>query len=174
MVFGSTSANLLTQYREALAGRPPYAELDRYASEIAPGCEGLRATSSADGTLRFAGGGPMHQVGHHVRAILEGVAFALDRQLRVLCGSRLPDRIRSAGGAARSELWLQIKADVAGVCFEAVDCPEPTSMGAAILAGSALGWGGVAELVRRWVRPARRFEPRSESHEVYRRFAQRD
>ena len=46
----------------------------------------------------------------------------------------LPGEIRCAGGAARSDLWLQIKADVLGVATAATVCPEPTSLGAAVLA----------------------------------------
>jgi xylulokinase len=98
---------------------------------------------------------------------MEGVAFALDRQVATLCASGRPTEIRSCGGAARSNVWLQIKADVLNVPFVATECPEPTSLGTALLAGQALGWGEVTDLARRWVRPTRRFEPDPETHRVY-------
>src|SRR5690606_18991807 len=69
-----------------------------------------------------------------VRAILEGVAFALREQLHVLCNGARPELIRCSGGGAQSALWLQIKADVLGMTTTAMACPEPTSLGAALLA----------------------------------------
>jgi len=35
-------------------------------------------------------------------------------------------------------VWLQIKADILGTTFEAIDCEEPTSLGAAMLAATLL------------------------------------
>jgi xylulokinase len=75
--------------------------------------------------------------------------------------------MRSSGGGARSEVWLQIKADLLNMPFESTICPEPTSLGAAILAGQALGWGNALELAKQWVRVARSFQPRPDVHKVY-------
>ncbi len=169
MVFGSTSANLLEHYRESLPGRPGFAELDRLAQDVAPGSEGLRAVGSPEGRLSFVGQRTGHGVGHHVRAVLETVAYALADQVAALCGGSMPQRIRSGGGAARSDLWLQIKSDVLGIPVEAVACPEPTSMGAAMLAAATLGGGTVEELAARWVCPARTFRPRADAHRAYAR-----
>jgi xylulokinase len=76
--------------------------------------------------------------------------------------------IRCAGGGARSDLWLQIKADVTGATTMATLCPEPTSLGAAILAHAALGGGNVQTIARQWVRlkPPHSSDP--ETHRQYR------
>ena len=66
------------------------------------------------------------------------------------------------GGAARSSLWLQIKADVLGVATAATQCPEPTSLGAAVLAEAALDGVDVQTVARRWtaLRPPHRPDPK--------------
>jgi xylulokinase len=48
-------------------------------------------------------------------------------------------RLKAAGGGTRSEWWTQLKADVLGVPIEVVDEAEPGTLGAAMLAGLAIG-----------------------------------
>ena len=69
--------------------------------------------------------------------------------------------IRVVGGGARSELWLQVKADVTGRPVRPVLAAEPTATGAAVLAGLAAGtFADAADAVARTVTPADRcYEP---------------
>ncbi len=158
MAFGSTSANLLEWYRNQLPDRPDFAALGQQAAAVPPLCQGLRANPRADlcatEAEAFENRLPHHGRGHCVRAIMEQVAFALARQVGQLTGGVAPREIRSSGGAARSELWLSIKADVLGVPFAATVCPEPTSQGSAMLAACTLGWGSLPDLVSRWAQAA--------------------
>lgn len=79
-----------------------------------------------------------HGVAQLARAVLEGCAYALrdivDRLHALGAGAA---EMRVVGGGARSDLWLQIKADVTGRPVRRVlgDCA--TSTGAAMLAGIA-------------------------------------
>ena len=98
----------------------------------------------------FAGANARHTRGHRVRCIMEAVGRALDDQVKALCGSSLPHEIRCAGGGARSDLWLQIKADMLGVPTVATEFCEPASLGAAILAEAALASADVPEVARTW------------------------
>jgi sugar (pentulose or hexulose) kinase len=82
----------------------------------------------------------------------------LKRQIESLSPT-LPPVIRAAGGAARSDVWLQIKADTLGTSFEAIDCEEPTSLGAAMLAARAVTGRSMPELARDWVRVRKTFKP---------------
>jgi sugar (pentulose or hexulose) kinase len=102
-----------------------------------------------------------------VRAILEAVARALREQVASVSGGTLPVEIRSAGGAARSTLWLQIKADVLGVPVRATQCPEPTSLGGAVLAESALGTARVPAIAAEWVRLGQVYRPDQERQKIY-------
>lgn len=136
MMFSSVSAGLLERYRNGLPDRPTFSELDMLAAQVPAGAEGLRLDQVA--ALRFApdifiGRSSIHQRGHEVRAIMEGVALELRRQVTTLSADNWPAAVQAAGGAARSATWLKIKSEVLGCPVEAVACPEPTSMGAARL-----------------------------------------
>lgn len=76
----------------------------------------------------------------------------------------------ATGGGARSDAWLQIKADVLGVPFVRPRFTEGSTLGAAILAGLATGaLPSPAEAAERFVRRERVFEPDPRRHEIYRR-----
>lgn len=49
------------------------------------------------------------------------------------------EKVRSLGGAAKSDFWLQIKSDVLNLPIELPKCSEASSLGAAILAGVGAG-----------------------------------
>lgn len=162
MSFGSVSANLLEWYQKGLADRPSYAALDALAAAAPAGAGGLSlkndalARTVADG---FEGPASARSRANETRCILETVARSLDQHIRVLGGDARPHEIHCAGGGARSDIWLQIKADISGIPMTALHCVEPTSLGAAMLAARALGWGELDELARTWVRPRRTFQP---------------
>ena len=161
MSFSSASANLLEWHRNSLPDRPSFEELTRLAQAASPSDLVIEPYDDRGPIEKcFRNLRPEHTVGQVVRAIMLSVAQALKRQIEQLCGSDRPSEIRSAGGAAKNDFWLQMKADVVGVPFVAMECEEPTSLGAAILAASGCGLGSVEELANRWARPRKRFEPR--------------
>ena len=149
MAFGEVSANYLEWYRDQLPDRPDFdqltalAEADR-ARRGRIAAENRRRTDRSAKSV-FDGLTARHTRGHQVRCILEAVACALGDQMAALSDGSPPREIRCAGGAARSDLWLQIKADVLGVATAATVCPEPTSLGAAMLAQAALDGAEVAD-----------------------------
>jgi glycerol kinase len=69
-------------------------------------------------------------------------------------------RLRVDGGAAVNDGLLQFQADLLGVPVERPVVTETTALGAAFLAGLAVGaWSGVEEIAATWTLD-RRFEPR--------------
>ncbi len=161
MSFSSTSANLLEWYRKQMPGGPSFDELTQLAAAAQPSDVVIEAYRDQGGIeSAFANVRPEHTPGQVVRAIMQRVAESLARQIDHLCGENRPAEIRSAGGAARNDLWSQIKADTLAVPFVAMECEEPTSLGAAMLAARAIGWGSLSELSKRWLRPRARFMPR--------------
>jgi len=170
MAFGSFSANYLQWYRDQLPDRPEFEQLTALAEPIEPGAAGLRLRTGAGLTVVeevFSGLTDRHGRGHAVRCILEAVAGALADHATALGEGSLPAEIRCAGGAARSDLWLQIKADVLGVATAATACSEPTSLGAAMLAEASLGGAGVREVARRWVQLKPPHRPDPQRHQQY-------
>jgi len=99
--------------------------------------------------------------GHLARAALEGIAYQVADVLdamRADAGFDLPE-LRVDGGAAANDLLMQFQADILGVPIVRPAVTESTALGAAWLAGLAVGcWGGLADL-RAQARVERRFEP---------------
>jgi len=103
---------------------------------------------------------------HLVRAALEAIVFSSAELLHAMVDGesiRVPV-LRADGGAAANDWLMQYQADILGAPVERPDMVETTALGAAGLAGLALGvWRGTDEFLsgRRFTR----FDPRMESLE---------
>ncbi len=100
--------------------------------------------------------------GHLARAALEGIAFQVADVLAAMAAdSGVPvAELRVDGGAAANDLLMQMQADLAGVPVVRPRVQETTALGAAYLAGLAVGvWTSPDEIAGRW-QVERRFEPR--------------
>jgi glycerol kinase len=97
---------------------------------------------------------------HLVRAALEAMAFGSAELLAAMAGPggiEVPV-LRVDGGASANDWLMQFQADVLGIPVERPDMIETTALGAAGLAGLALGvWKRPEEFLA--VRPYRRFLP---------------
>lgn len=139
MVFGNVSANLLEAYRNALPEPVGFDALGEEAARAPSGRLLLPRNLGTPELLDHVRAWAIHEPqGEAVRAIFEGVATSLKDQLAHLCGGSHPGELRSVGGAARSKVWMGIKAKTLGIPLRAVACPEPTSLGAALLAWHGL------------------------------------
>src|SRR5690606_36072387 len=118
---------------------------------------------------------------HLARAALEGIAQQVAdvaEALREDSGSALSE-LRVDGGAARNDLLLQLQADLLDVEVVRPRVTETTALGAAFLAGLAVGvWPGPEAVAASW-REDRRFSPqlpataRRESRERWREAVER-
>jgi len=92
-------------------------------------------------------------------AYLEAVAFVERWGYEVMAGlgAAIDDPIFASGGAAASDVWLQLRADVLDRPIR-VAADAHSAKGAALLA-AASAFGGLGEAVRRMVRFEREFEP---------------
>ncbi len=100
--------------------------------------------------------------GHIARAALEGIAFQVADVLTAMeADSGVPlAELRVDGGAAVNDLLMQLQADLIGVPVTRPANPETTALGAAYLAGLAVGvWKDLDDVAGRW-RVERVFEPR--------------
>jgi len=153
------------------AGKDSYDVLTATAGALPAGSEGLVALPHLTGAACpefnpqargvFYGIGLHHSKPHFVRAILESVAYMLRRNVELLEELGLEAReIRSLGGGSRSGLWNQIKADVLGKPVITVANEEAACLGAAILAGTALGlYPSAAAAAENLVSVQKRWEP---------------
>ena len=108
--------------------------------------------------------------GHLARAALESIAFQTADVLDAMrADSRMEiSELRADGGASRSDLLMQFQADVLGVPVLRPVNVESTALGAAYLAGLAVGyWADAAVLEQQW-QLERRFEPKLPAAQVAR------
>ena len=99
---------------------------------------------------------------HVARATLEGIAFQVADLLQAMeadTGTAIPE-LRVDGGASRSQPLMQIQADLLGCPVVRPSVTETTALGAAYLAGLAVGfWGSPRDIASQW-KIDRVFEPR--------------
>jgi len=98
---------------------------------------------------------------HIARAALEAIALQTADILEAMrrdTGIAI-EEMRVDGGGSTNDLLMQIQADLAGVPVVRAGVSESTALGAAYLAGLAIGfWQSQAELDAHW-KAGRRFEP---------------
>jgi gluconokinase len=83
---------------------------------------------------------PHHTKAHIARASIEGVTMCMAHIFELLRGSPGGIKeIRASGGFARSDVWVQIFADIVGHPVMLPATRENSAMGAAILAMKATG-----------------------------------
>jgi len=128
----------------------PYGYIDRVASGSPPGANGLiflpflsgaqatRWNPAARGMIFGLTLG--HTYGDLARAILEGIAYEIRACIGVLSREGMnPGVVLALGGASRSSVWNQIKANVTQRIYSRPRVPAAASLGAFMLACSGLG-----------------------------------
>ena len=98
---------------------------------------------------------------HIARAALEAVAYQSAELLEAMqkdSGAKLTE-LRVDGGASNNDLMMQFQADILGVPVVRPKVTETTALGAAYLAGLAVGyWKSTDEISAQW-QEDKRFEP---------------
>jgi glycerol kinase len=106
--------------------------------------------------------------GHIARAAVESIAYQVSDLLdAVHRDAAIPlAELRVDGGAARNDMLMQLQADLLGVPVVRPIVTETTAIGAAYLAGLAVGfWASPEEIARQWS-AERRFEPSMDPADV--------
>ena len=104
-----------------------------------------------------------------MRAVLEGVVFALQDSLELMrdLGVDATEAV-AVGGGARSAVWRQMQADVLSVPVVTVGPSGGAPYGAAVLAAVGSGeFAAVREACQAWVTPINRMDPRPETADAY-------
>jgi len=75
-----------------------------------------------------------------LRAILEGIAFEIQKNINIMEKyTKKIEEVRVSGGLAKSELFNQIQADIYGKVVVKTECSEASALGAAIIAATSMG-----------------------------------
>ena len=166
-----TAGMLLKHFRDEFGCCMSYEDFSAQAAEIPAGSEGLILLPHCAGAISpdcnpeargVAYGITLaHKKAHWARAIMESVAYLLKDNIEVLkkLGADIRE-IRSLGGASKSDIWMQIKADVLNCEVTTTECEEATSLGAALLGAVACGdFADVNECSDARVRIRKRYTP---------------
>ena len=132
-----------------------------------PFLNGSNEDALAKGT--FVGLTAYHNKKHMLRSVYEGLVFSHVTHVKKLLRNReIPKSIRLSGGAANSDVWVQIFADALQIPIDVVGDKELGAQGAAMAAGIAAGiYKDYQEAVSRTVKITKTIYPRPEYKEIY-------
>jgi len=145
--------------------------LDRDAGPLPPGCDGLlflpylmgerSPVWDARASGAFVGLGLQHGRPHLYRAVLEGIAFALRHTIDAgaLGAEALDERLVVVGGVSRSDLCMQIVADVCGRPVFTMGDEVEAPLGAAMLAALGIGMIDAQGVRKGWATAVPRATP---------------
>ncbi len=176
-----TSASNLEWYVHecftAPSGRNVYKEADALVGATAPEESDIiflpflyGTNVDADAKGGFLGFAGRHGKAHMLRAVFEGVVFSHRMHIERLLSLRsdMPQAVRMAGGASRSEVWAQMFADVLQMPVEISDTAELGTLGVVMCAGVAAGcFGSLSEASQVFSKVTHVLQPDPAKKEVY-------
>ncbi|MDD5454930.1 MAG: xylulokinase, partial [Candidatus Ratteibacteria bacterium] len=158
-----------------------YYLMDKKAEEIPIGSEGLiflpyltgERTPHQDPDAKgvFFGLSLKHNKFHFVRAVMEGVGFALRDSLELMRDLNIKiEEVRFVGGGAKSQLWRGMLADIFESPIRTLKVEEGAPYGALLLAGIGVGaYKDVADACK-VIKLGAAQEPNPKNAAVYRNF----
>jgi len=169
---GQTSTGSIINWLGRLGGKKlDFDEMNARAALLEPGCDGLivqdhfqgNRTPYTDPLSRGAivGLTLAHEPHHIFRAIMEGIAFGTRAILDTFAKAGYSgSEIIVGGGAAASDLWMQIHADTSGLPVRIQASPDAPSIGALVLAAYGAGhFNSIDEGIAAMVKPGRTVDP---------------
>lgn len=112
-----------------------------------------------------------HTRAHMYRSALEGVAYSVNQQIRIMesHGDVAIDQIFAVGGGVQNPLWMQIVADVTGKEIHTPQVTIGASFGDAMMAATAVKYPGFEdfEALTKFIHPGKTYAPNMEHHKAY-------
>ncbi len=185
----SSTGSVVKWFKENLAKRAsaeaekrgvdPYEVLGEMAAEVPPGSEGLMVldywqgnrTPYTDPLARgmMWGLSLKHEEGHIFRAILEGICYGTEHILRTMRENDFePTEGVVCGGPTKSDLWMQMHADVSNLPISFTRVPDAPALGSAILGAVGAGlYPDIKTAAENMVHVESQIEPDQDMHEAY-------
>lgn len=164
---GGISMKWCKDLLSSVNGEMSYERLIELAAQVPLGSSGLlfypymrgeRRSANVQAKGAFVGVSLDHEARHFIRAVMEGVAFAMGRDAEAFHRLGVDvARVFSVGGGTRNHLWNEIKAGVLGKPLAISPEPEAGIRGCGLL--GAAGVGLIGDLAAEAI--ARRPVPRS-------------
>ncbi|MDR7240203.1 xylulokinase [Neobacillus drentensis] len=174
----------LTWFKDTFAKDQSFDSLLDEAAQSTIGANGLiftpflvgERTPYADAKIRgtFTGIDGSHQKGDFTRAVMEGIVFSINESVEIFRNyGKTIDTVISIGGGAKSELWLQIQADVFNARVVKLQNEQGPGMGAAMIAAAGLSWfSSLQECAEVFIKADKIYEPKPENVQRYKEFYQ--
>ncbi len=110
-----------------------------------------------------------HDTAHLYRAIVEGICYGTELIFRTLRSYGFqPQQIVACGGPLKSQLWMQIHADVSNLPITFTQVADAAVLGSAILAATGAGvYQSIQEAAHTMVHTSHVIEPNAQRHEEY-------
>ena len=179
LAYSKTAGVVLEWFNRQMCPDKTLAQLDSMAAEVPVGSRGITILPHFDGTVSpwpnprargfICNLSLNHTVADIFRALLESISFSLRENLEAMRTAGFePECIRSIGGGAASDFWVQMKADVTKVRVERPLIAEAATLGAAMLAAvGAQRFSSIQESCDAFYRPGRIFSPNAANHALY-------
>jgi autoinducer 2 (AI-2) kinase len=166
---------------EAETGIDAYYLMDKAASKVPPGSNGLMCTFSdvmnyiswkhaAPSFINFAINVENFDRKVFYRAIMENAALVTLGHAKIIesVTGKYPKDIIFASGASKSSLWCSIVADVLNTQIRVPKVKEAAALGTAICAGVGAGiFGSIAETAGKFCVIEKTYEPNPENSKIY-------
>ena len=178
----SSTGSIINWFKKMIDPAVSYEQLNAAALALPPGSEGLcvldhfqgNRTPYTDPNSRgvISGLTLKHGPAHIFRAMIEGIAFGTELILETMRGAGYrPQEVVICGGATRSDLWLQIHADVSGLPLRLTRVADASALGSAVLAavGADL-FDSVEDATGEMVHVVKTVEPNLARRDDYRPF----
>ncbi|TLQ39865.1 xylulokinase [Ruoffia tabacinasalis] len=142
----------LDWFKKTFAKDVNFDDLLTGTENVGPGSEGLFFTPYItgerspyfDSEIRgsFIGIDANHTFNHFVKSVLEGITFSLKESQDILVNyaDKTINSVVSIGGGSKSDVWLQIQADIFNANILTLEIDEGPGLGAAMLAAVGAGW----------------------------------
>ncbi|MBS1611001.1 MAG: gluconate kinase, partial [Bacteroidetes bacterium] len=154
--------------------------LFKEASAIKEGADGLiflpyilgeRAPVwDADARGVFIGIRSHHTIKHFMRAVIEGVCFALLQVLKMIEEKSEIKILYATGGFTQSNLWLQLLADILNKEIRVINNADASATGAVYMGMKAAGFINTWEETRRFPMTEKKILPDTDKQKAYQKY----
>jgi xylulokinase len=174
----------LSWFKDTFAAGQSFNELLEEAASSEIGANGLvftpfivgERTPYADAKIRgtFTEIDSSHKKGDFTRAVMEGIVFSINESVEIFRNyGKTIDTVISIGGGAKSDLWLQIQADIFNAKVVKLQSEQGPGLGAAMIAAVGLEWfAGLKECADRFIQTGQVYEPKPENVQRYKEYYQ--
>ncbi|SDM23125.1 xylulokinase [Sediminibacillus halophilus] len=179
-----SAGHSLSWFKDVFAPDVDFDDLLAEVGSVPVGANGLlftpylvgERTPHADSAIRgsFIGMDSSHRRDDFVRAVMEGITFSLNESIDIFRrNGKQIDTIVSIGGGAKSEVWLQMQADIFDATIVKLASEQGPGMGAAMLAAYGCGWfDSLSACADQFLQEAATYQPKPENVERYRELFQ--